>query len=50
VLSHLYTEAMLREALAKLELLTLRDYEAEVHEGSGHHGHSALIGLVGRRR
>lgn len=50
VLSHLYTEPMLREAFGTLELLTLRDYEAEVHEGSGHHGQSALIGLVGRRR
>jgi SAM-dependent methyltransferase len=48
-LSHLYTEALLREAFAGLEFLTLRDYEAEVHEGSGHHGRSALIGLVARR-
>lgn len=27
----------------------LREYEADVHEGSGHHGRSALIGLVARR-
>jgi SAM-dependent methyltransferase len=49
VLSHLYTEAMLREAFAALEILELREYEAEVSEGLGHHGRSALIGLVARR-
>ena len=48
--SHLYTEAMLREAFADLELVQLREYEAELAEGSGHCGRSALIGLVGRRR
>ena len=47
--SHLYTEPMLREAFAALEILELREYEAEVAEGSGHRGHSALIGLVARR-
>jgi SAM-dependent methyltransferase len=48
--SHLYTEAMLREAFAGMDILTLREYEADVAEGSGHHGRSALIGLVARRR
>ncbi|MFO1272845.1 MAG: class I SAM-dependent methyltransferase [Rubrivivax sp.] len=46
---HLYTEAMLREAFAAMTILELREYEAEVHEGSGHRGRSALIGLVARR-
>jgi SAM-dependent methyltransferase len=50
LLSHLYTEPMLREAFADLDIIELRDYEAEVAEGSGHCGHSALIGLVARRR
>ena len=50
IASHLYTEPMLREAFAGMEILTLREYEAEVAEGSGHRGHSALIGLVARRR
>ena len=50
ILSHLYTEAMLREAFAALDITVLRDYEAEVHEGSGHHGMSALIGLVAVKR
>ena len=48
--SHLYTEALLREAFANLEFVQLREYEAELAEGSGHCGRSALIGLVGRRR
>jgi len=47
--SHLYTEALLREAFADLDIVELRDYEAELTEGSGHSGHSALIGLVARR-
>jgi 2-polyprenyl-3-methyl-5-hydroxy-6-metoxy-1,4-benzoquinol methylase len=48
--SHLYTEALLREAFAAMELLTLREYEADLAEGGGHRGRSALIGLVARRR
>ncbi|MBK5205608.1 MAG: class I SAM-dependent methyltransferase [Polaromonas sp.] len=49
-LSHLYTEALLREAFADFEVLQLREYEAELNEGNSHHGRSALIGLVARRR
>lgn len=49
-LSHLYTEALLREAFADLDIEVLREYEADLAEGSGHHGRSALIGLVARRR
>jgi SAM-dependent methyltransferase len=48
--SHLYTMAMLRDTFADLELVELREYEAELAEGSGHRGRSALIGLVARRR
>ncbi len=48
--SHLYTEALLREAFAGDELLALREYEAELTEGSQHKGRSALIGLVARKR
>lgn len=48
---HLYTAPMLREAFEPaMEIVELRDYEAEVSEGSGHHGRSALIGLVARKR
>ena len=50
LLENLYTEAMLRETFgAGFELLQLRDYEADLSEGSHHLGHSALIGLVARR-
>jgi SAM-dependent methyltransferase len=48
--SHMYTEALLRESFAELDLLELREYEADVAEGTGHRGRSALIGLVARRR
>ncbi len=46
--SHLYTEAQLRKELAQLQISSLRCYEADVQEGSGHRGRSALVGLVGR--
>lgn len=48
--SHLYTEPLLRDAFADMECIELREYEAELAEGSGHCGRSALIGLVARRR
>jgi SAM-dependent methyltransferase len=48
-LSHLYTQALLREAFASLQLVELSEYETEVDEGAGHRGRSALIGLVARR-
>ena len=47
--SHLYTPALLREAFAGFEIVELREYDAEVREGKGHKGMSALIGLVARR-
>ena len=37
------------EAFADLEILKLREYEADIAEGTGHLGRSALIGLVARR-
>lgn len=49
LVEHLYTEALLREAFADLEIVALRDYEADLAEGAGHRGRSALIGLVARR-
>ena len=50
IASHLYTEALLREAFADLDIVALHEYEAELAEGLGHRGHSALIGLIARRR
>ena len=49
ILSHLYTREMLTAAFAALSIIELRDYEADVQEGAGHSGRSALIGLVARR-
>jgi len=46
---NLYTEPMLREAFASLEILELRQYEALVAEGSQHSGRSALVDLVARK-
>lgn len=49
--SHLYTPELLRRSFASdADILELREYEAELQEGAGHHGRSALIGLVARRR
>jgi SAM-dependent methyltransferase len=47
--SHLYTADLLRDAFAGLEIQELREYEAELNEGTGHKGRSALIGLVARK-
>ena len=49
ILSHLYTRELLESAFADLSIIELREYEAEVREGQGHNGPSALIGLVARR-
>jgi SAM-dependent methyltransferase len=46
---HLYTEDLLREAFASLEILELHSYEAELSEGRQHTGMSGLIGMVARR-
>jgi len=50
IASHLYTAPMLKEAFRELDIVELREYEADVDEGAGHSGRSALVGLVGRRR
>ncbi len=47
--ANLYTEALLRDAFADLEILELRSYDAEIEEGTAHRGMSALIDLVARR-
>lgn len=48
-LSHLYTEALIGEAFAGLDIIELIEYEAELSEGSRHAGKSALLGLVARK-
>jgi SAM-dependent methyltransferase len=47
---HLYTEAMIRAALADMEIIELRSYDEPVDEGKGHAGMSALMGVLARRR
>lgn len=46
---NLYTEALLRESFAGLEILALESYDREIEEGTGHRGMSALIDLVARK-
>lgn len=48
-LDHLYTPDMLRALLPQAEWLLLREHEAELAEGSAHHGRSALIDGVARK-
>ncbi len=46
---NLYTEEILREAFADWKIEELVEYEDTIAEGSGHVGHSALIGMVARK-
>lgn len=46
---NLYTEALLRESFADLEILHLHEHEDVIREGKGHNGMSALIDLVARK-
>jgi len=48
-LDRLYTPKMLRDAFGDLSELDIKEYDAEVDEGSGHAGMSALVDLVGRK-
>ena len=43
---NLYTEAMLREAFADMEIVHLSEHDSVIHEGAGHDGMSALIDMV----
>ncbi len=46
---NMYTEKMLAEAFSGWEILVSADYDAEVAEGSGHRGRSALVDFVARK-
>lgn len=48
-IQNLYTEPILRDAFASLNILQLRSHDSEIHEGRGHHGMSALIDLVAQK-
>lgn len=47
---NMYTEALLREAFAGWEILSLRAYDAAIGEGTAHKGMSALIDMVAAKR
>ena len=46
---NLYTEALLRESFADMDILHLREHDSIIREGAGHSGMSALIDLVARK-
>jgi cyclopropane fatty-acyl-phospholipid synthase-like methyltransferase len=47
---NLYTEAMLRNVFADMDIVQLREHDSVIREGSGHSGMSALIDMVARKR
>jgi len=46
----MYTGALLRAAFGDMEILHLREHDDVVHEGTGHHGMSALIDVAARKK
>ena len=49
ILENLYTRELLEKAFSDFASLEVRAYDAEIHEGEGHGGMSALVDLVGRK-
>lgn len=47
---NMYTEALLRESFADMEIVHLREHEEFIAEGTKHYGQSALIDLVARKK
>jgi len=47
ILENLYTREILEKAFGDFASLDIRAYDAEIHEGAGHGGMSALVDLVG---
>ncbi len=45
-IENLYTESMLREGFADMQILHLAEHDDVIHEGVGHNGMSALIDMV----
>ena len=46
---HLYTPDLLEKAFADLSEITVESYDAELDEGPGHSGMSALVDLIGTK-
>jgi SAM-dependent methyltransferase len=49
VLENLYSETLLLDAFAAFSEVEVTAYDADVAEGSGHKGQSALVDMVGRK-
>lgn len=49
IAEHLYTLDLLRDAFVDMDIEVLEEYDAELNEGSGHHGMSAVVDLVARK-
>lgn len=49
-LDHLYTEDLLTEAFADMDIVELAAYEDVLTEGTQHSGPSALVGMVARKQ
>ena len=47
--ANMYTEALLRESFADLDIISLKTHDSTITEGKAHHGMSALIDLVARK-
>jgi hypothetical protein len=48
-IDHLYTTELIQDLLKGMQICDWQDYEADIQEGDGHHGMSALIGVVVRK-
>lgn len=48
-INNLYTSALLTEAFSGWKVEELIEYEADICEGVGHNGHSALIGMIAQK-
>lgn len=46
---NMYTKELLKDAFSDWDILTCRSYEAEISEGTGHAGRSALIDFIARK-
>lgn len=49
VVENMYDETLLRAAFSDFEIVSIESYDAELSEGPGHHGMSAVIDLVARK-
>ncbi len=48
--AHMYTEDLLRNSFAEMQIERLESYDVQIEEGVGHVGRSALIDLIATKR